>query len=66
MYQDTERFVDLDFEQHVRQEAYGLWEADGRPLGRDKDYWFQALERCLRQRGDGISPRQDPKSDGLL
>jgi hypothetical protein len=45
MYQDTEKFVDLNFEQDVRKAAYHLWEKDGRPEGREKDYWFMALEQ---------------------
>jgi hypothetical protein len=53
MYQDTERFIDLDFEQRVRRAAYHLWEADGRPDGREKEYWFRALEQELAARGDG-------------
>ena len=50
MYEDTEKFVDLDFEQHVRQAAYHLWENDGRPDGREKEYWFRALEQLLADR----------------
>jgi hypothetical protein len=26
----------------VARRAYELWEADGRPSGRDMDYWLQA------------------------
>lgn len=51
MYEDTEKFVDLDFEQHVRQRAYHLWEGDGRPEGRETDYWFSAMEQLLAERG---------------
>lgn len=51
MYQDTEKFIDLDFEQQVRQAAYHLWENDGRPFGREKEYWFVALEQELAARG---------------
>jgi len=55
MYSDTDKFVDLDFEQRVRQAAYHLWEKDGRPWGREKDYWFEALaqELAAREKGDG-------------
>jgi hypothetical protein len=42
-------WADRQFEQAVRDTAYFLWEQDGRPMGREQDYWFQALERCLRQ-----------------
>ena len=30
----------------IRERAYGLWEADGRPEGKDIDYWLRA-ERDL-------------------
>lgn len=26
----------------IRERAYALWEADGRPEGRELDYWLQA------------------------
>ncbi len=29
-------------EDQIRQKAYELWEADGRPEGRDEDYWFRS------------------------
>lgn len=32
----------LDNETAIRQRAYAIWEASGRPHGRDKDHWFQA------------------------
>ena len=55
-------WIDKDFEAAVRDTAYFLWENDGRPLGREKDYWFAALERCLRQReADGLL-QQEPRS----
>jgi hypothetical protein len=41
---------DPAFEQAVRDTAYFLWEQDGRPQGREQEYWFAALERRLRQR----------------
>jgi hypothetical protein len=50
MYEDTERFVDIDFEQRVRQRAYDLWEQAGRQDGREKDYWFEALRLELEAR----------------
>lgn len=60
MYEDTEKFVDLDFEQQVRQAAYHLWEDDGRPFGDEKKYWFLALEHLLRQRTNDGEKRSDP------
>ncbi|HVX71737.1 MAG TPA: DUF2934 domain-containing protein [Devosia sp.] len=44
-------WVDPAFEQAVRETAYFLWEQDGRPEGREQEYWFRALERSLRERG---------------
>ncbi|KKB80963.1 hypothetical protein VW35_01930 [Devosia soli] len=51
MYENTEKFVDLDFEQNVRKAAYHLWEDDGRPFGEETKYWFKALEQLLALRG---------------
>lgn len=31
-------------DQEIAQEAYRLWEQDGRPEGRDQEYWFRAKE----------------------
>ena len=28
----------------VRTRAYQIWEAEGRPHGRDAEHWFRALE----------------------
>ncbi|QQR38935.1 DUF2934 domain-containing protein [Devosia rhizoryzae] len=52
MYEDTEKFVDMDFEQNVRKAAYHLWEDDGRPFGKEKDYWFRAIEMLMAERAD--------------
>ena len=49
-HDNSDRWVDPDFERSVRDTAYFLWEHDGRPMGREQEYWFAALERCLRQR----------------
>lgn len=46
---DKDRFWDAQFEHAVRETAYFLWEQDGRPEGREKEYWFRALERTLRE-----------------
>ncbi|WP_055045623.1 DUF2934 domain-containing protein [Devosia sp. A16] len=67
MYQDTDKFVDLDFEQNVRQAAYLLWEQDGRPFGSEKEYWFRALEAQLaardRTHGGAEAPPPKPAND---
>ena len=33
----------LDAEKAIRERAYAIWEATGRPHGRDRDHWFQAV-----------------------
>ena len=35
-------------EDAIRQRAYYLWEADGRPDGRGEQYWHRALEEAQR------------------
>lgn len=50
MYQNTENFVDKDFEQYVRRTAYHLWENDGRPTGRETEYWFKAIRVLMAER----------------
>ncbi|KPF66278.1 hypothetical protein IP69_15555 [Bosea sp. AAP35] len=32
-------------EQTVRDVAYAIWEAEGKPQGRDSEHWMQAEER---------------------
>ena len=56
-------WIDKDVESAVRDTAYVLWENDGRPLGREKEYWFAALDRCLRQREADALLQQEPRGD---
>jgi hypothetical protein len=37
-------------DEEVARVAYELWEAAGRPEGRDQEHWFQAIERLSRGR----------------
>jgi hypothetical protein len=46
----ADKWGDPDFEEAVRQTAYFLWEQDGRPDGKEQEYWYRALERSLRER----------------
>ena len=36
--------IDPEREQRVRERAYHLWEADGKPHGRDVEFWERARE----------------------
>ena len=40
----------LDTSDRVREIAYQLWEEQGRPIGRDKDTWFEAERFLLGER----------------
>jgi hypothetical protein len=40
-------------EDRIRQRAYGIWEREGRPEGRDRDHWQEA-ERGDRPDGGGF------------
>jgi len=55
---------DPAFEQAVRETAYFLWEQDGRPEGREQEYWYRSLERTLRERNSDRGLRQRP--DGVV
>lgn len=57
-------WIDKNFESRVRDTAYFLWENDGRPLGREQEYWFRALERCLRQREADSLLQRGPADGG--
>jgi hypothetical protein len=45
-------------EQKIRELAYNIWERDGRPYGRDLEYWLKA-ERSL-------APARGPTGPGFI
>ena len=47
-------------EEHVRIRAYHLWEANGRPEGRDLEFWEQAQQSLAD--GEHRDPRPRPKA----
>jgi hypothetical protein len=51
-------------EQRVRERAYALWEADGKPHGQDVEYWERARELIGMEdsAGSGLlpNPRNTP------
>jgi hypothetical protein len=60
---DSDPWGDPAFEQAVRETAYFLWEQDGRPFGREQEYWYRALERTLRERNaDHVIGREPGRS----
>ena len=36
----------------IRERAYHLWEADGRPKGREQDYWEQAEAMASKEESE--------------
>jgi hypothetical protein len=47
-------------EHRVRERAYHLWEADGKPHGSDVHYWERARELISKEEGAGGSQLQKP------
>ena len=56
-------------EQRIRERAYHLWEQDGRPHGRDLEYWEQARELVGMEESRGAgrlpNPMTHPPVSGL-
>ena len=42
--------MSVEDEEAVRLTAYFLWEQDGRPEGRQEEYWLRAREQLARQK----------------
>lgn len=47
-------------EEHVRVRAYHLWEANGRPEGRDLEFWEQARQSLTN--GELLGEQQPAKT----
>ena len=41
----------------IAARAYEIWQASGRPHGRDRDHWFQAERELRVSRGPGTTRR---------
>ena len=58
--------TDPDRERRVRERAYHLWEADGKPHGHDVEFWERARELVGMEEsaGSGLlpNPQQHPDS----
>lgn len=57
--------TDAEREQRIRERAYHLWESDGKPHGRDVEYWERARELEVIEESAGAAlkpvPRGKPK-----
>jgi hypothetical protein len=56
---------DPDREHRVRERAYLMWEADGKPHGRDVEYWERARELIGMEEsaGSGLLPNPQNTPD---
>src|SRR3954463_1030766 len=50
-------------EERIRQRAYHLWEADGRPEGRDLEFWERARELVGMEESAGAGLLPNPESE---
>jgi len=46
-------------EEQIRELAYAIWEQEGRPEGKDLEYYFRA-KRMLEEREAASSPAKEP------
>ncbi len=55
-------------EQLIREHAYALWEADGRPHGSDLEYWERARELVgmMQSQGAGQLPVPSPDDPSVI
>ncbi len=51
---------DQERQERIRKRAYHLWEADGRPSGRDLDYWERARELVGMEESAGAGLLPNP------
>jgi hypothetical protein len=48
--------LELDKEALIRDRAYAIWEAAGRPTGRDHEHWYQAAKEITDQAIEAANP----------
>jgi hypothetical protein len=49
-YGEADDFLCSAEEQRLRERAHAIWEAEGRPEGRDAEHWREALSEVERER----------------
>lgn len=47
-------------EARIRERAYQLWEADGRPYGRDREFWERARELIAIEENSDAARQPNP------
>lgn len=51
--------MDQQIEERIRARAHVIWEADGRPEGRDLDHWRQAVEDIAAEGTAGAEDQEE-------
>jgi hypothetical protein len=59
---DNPLITNPEREARVRERAYHLWEADGKPHGRDVEYWERARELVGMEESAGSGLLPNPQS----
>jgi hypothetical protein len=57
--------IDPHREHRIRERAYHLWEADGKPHGRDVEYWERARELVGMEESAGSGLLPNPETEPL-
>ncbi|HLN25429.1 MAG TPA: DUF2934 domain-containing protein [Patescibacteria group bacterium] len=52
--------MSVGIEEKIRQRAFEIWEAEGRPEGREQDHWLQAQTEISRLPVIAPAPLVDP------
>lgn len=53
--------TDAEREHRIRERAYHLWEADGKPHGRDIEFWERARELEVIEESTGAGQKPAPR-----
>ena len=51
-------------EEQIRELAYAIWEQEGRPEGKDLEYYFRA-KQMLEEREAASSPAEEPGTTSI-
>jgi len=47
-------------EKQILNRAYEIWERNGRPEGREDEFWHQAEQNCAPRKNAAILPKVGP------
>jgi hypothetical protein len=55
---DAKQSLEQDLEQRIQERAYLMWEMEGKPEGREDEYWHRARERIEAETQSAYPPAQ--------